>query len=122
MALSERERKLLEEMERGLYASEADSLPTTGGSRSTPSYRAIVIGVLLVLAGVGILIGGVATGYIWLGLIGFLAMLGGVLYMFSPKNRVEGDRESAESGNPTAPESFTDRFERRWGERMDGER
>lgn len=121
MALSERERKLLEEMERGLYASEADSVRTSGGTKNVPTYRAIVVGILLVLAGIGLLIGGAATGYIWLGLIGFVAMLGGVLYIVSPRNQVKRDG-AAGPGEQKPQESFTERFERRWGERMDGDR
>lgn len=121
MALSERERKLLEEMERGFYASEADSVRTGGASKSVPTYRAVVVGILLILGGIGLLIGGVATPYIWLGLLGFIAMLGGVLYIVAPKNQVtRGGADS--SSRETKNESLTDRLERRWGERMDGER
>lgn len=120
VALSEREQRLLEEMERGLYASEADSVPTTRATKSAPSYRAIVIGAILALAGIGLLVGGVATGFVWLGLLGFVAMLGGALYVFAPSNQVvEGQ---AEQPTVTRSETFAERAERRWGERMDGER
>lgn len=119
MALSEREQRLLEEMERGLYASEADSMPTTRTGKSVPSYRAIVIGAILALVGVGLLVGGVATGFIWLGVLGFIAMLGGALYIFSPSNQIDNQTDQP---SPTRTESFAERAERRWGERMDGER
>lgn len=120
MALSEYEQRLLEEMERRLYASEADSVQTTPRSKGMPSYRAIVIGVLIAIVGVGLLIGGVASGHIWLGLLGFVFMLGGVLFIMDPRNRVTTDRDRA--GKPTRSESLAERAERRWGERMDGER
>jgi len=120
VALSEREQRLLEEMERGLYASEADSLKTTRDSNGAPSYRAIVIGAIIGLVGVGVLIYGVAAGYIWLGLIGFVAMLGGTLYIFDPRNRSE--KQSQGPAGRTSQSSFTERAQQRWEERMDGER
>lgn len=123
MALSEHEQRLLEEMERGLYASEADSLKTTRVSGSSPSSRAIVIGALIILAGVGTLVGGVAGGMIWLGLIGFVAMLAGTLFIFDPRNRVEtGSQAGASPAQAAAKSSLADRAERRWEERMDGDR
>lgn len=122
MALSEHEQRLLEEMERGLYASEADSLNTSRVSGGSPSYRAIVIGTLIILAGIGALIGGAAAGLIWLGLIGFVAMLGGTLFIFDPRNRSESPSVSADRKAATPRASFADRAERRWEERMDGER
>lgn len=123
MALSEREQRLLEEMERGLYASEADSLNTSRVSGGGPSYRAIVIGSLIILVGIGALVGGVANGLIWLGLIGFVAMLGGALFMFDPRNRIQSGT-SAESPRQAkkSRDSFAERAERRWEERMDGDR
>lgn len=121
MALSEHEQRLLEEMERGLYASEADSLNTTRASSGAPSYRAIVIGALIILAGVGALVWGVAAGLIWLGLIGFVGMLGGALFMFDPRNRVHATHDG--SGTPDrSRDTLAQRAERRWEERMDGDR
>lgn len=122
MALSEHEQRLLEEMERGLYASEADSLDTSRASGGGPSYRAIVIGSLIILAGVGVLIGGVAGGLTWLGLIGFVLMLGGALFMFDPRNRVQSGTKVAGERAPRERTSYADRAERRWEERMDGDR
>lgn len=122
MALSEREQRLLEEMERGLYASEADSLNTTRVSGGAPSYRAIVVGSLIILAGVGTLVGGVAGGFIWLGLIGFVAMLAGALFMFDPRNRVHVGADGQGAQQAKSRDSFTERAERRWEERMDGDR
>lgn len=119
VALSEREQRLLEEMERGLYASEADSMKTTRSSGGAPSYRAVVIGSLIGLAGVGILIGGVAGGYIWLGLIGFVGMLGGTLFIFDPRNRTNVEDPAPGSKKQG---TFSERMETRWEERMDGDR
>ena len=54
MPLSEQEQRLLEEMERNLYRNDADFVAAVGGVRGRrPNYRAIVLGVLLAVAGVG---------------------------------------------------------------------
>lgn len=119
MALSEHEQRLLDEMERRLYQSEADLLPAASGVPRRFNYRSLVLGTLLALAGIGLLIGGAAIQLLWLGLIGFVAMLGGVLVMFSKRQEVDID-ELASGGRPqSAPkESLSDRMERRWDERM----
>lgn len=126
MALSEREQRLLEEMERSLYSSESDVLETSPGVQRRPNYRAIVIGILLVLLGIGILLGGVIANMLWLGVIGFAAMLGGVLYIFSPRNQTvteTSNRGSAAAGQrQRSAESLSERAARRWEERQEGER
>ncbi|MBP1325551.1 putative membrane protein YkgB [Leucobacter exalbidus] len=129
MALSEHEQRLLDEMERGLYQSEADVMQTVSGSRRRVNYRSLVLGIVLALVGIGVLVGGVAAQQLWLGLIGFAAMLGGVLLMFTPgkADAFESDaspvnQSGAGRKERTPRESFSDRMERRWDERMDGDR
>ncbi|KAM9862671.1 hypothetical protein ACI1US_01395 [Leucobacter sp. BZR 635] len=122
MALSEHEQRLLDEMERRLYQSEADLLPASTGVQRRFNYRSLVLGTLLALAGIGMLIGGAAMQQLWLGLLGFGAMLAGVLVMFSKRTEVEPEQFNA-SSRPQAEskESLTDRMERRWDERMGGQ-
>lgn len=121
MALSEHEQRLLEEMERGLYRSESDVMSTTPGVRNRPNYRSIVVGIVLAIVGAVLLVVGVAVTQIWIGLVGFVAMLGGVLYMLSPSN--QRHVEQAGPSSPAQPrESFSERMERRWEERQEGER
>lgn len=129
MALSEHEQRLLDEMERGLYQSEADVMKTVSGSRRRVNYRSLVLGIILALVGIGVLVGGVAAQLLWLGLIGFAAMLGGVLLMFAPGEAEGTEHVSTPSGSSggaskerTPRESFSERMERRWDERMEGDR
>ncbi|PRI11799.1 DUF3040 domain-containing protein [Leucobacter massiliensis] len=127
MALSEREQRLLDEMERGFYQSEADVMQTAPGHRRRLNYRSLVLGIIVVLVGIGVLVGGVAAQQLWLGLIGFAVMLGGVMLMFA-----RGSEPDAEPRLPDEPkggahdragrESLSERMERRWDERMGGER
>ena len=71
MPLSEQEQRLLEEMERNLYRNDADFVHAVGGVRGRrPNYRAIVLGVLLAVAGVGALIAGVALQLLIVGILG----------------------------------------------------
>lgn len=128
MALSEREQRLLEEMERHLYQSEADVLDTRKPVSGKPNYRAIIIGVVVLAVGVGALLTGVMIQQPIVGLIGFVAMLAGVLYVFSP---ARSDRQSSggagrnseqSSGRKSSSQSFATRMEQRWQERGDGRR
>ncbi|XPP25423.1 MAG: DUF3040 domain-containing protein [Leucobacter sp.] len=120
MGLSEREQQLLDDMERRLYQSEADVMQTASGAKRRPNLRAVVLGILLGLLGVGVLIAGVAAQQLWLGLIGFAAMLGGAV-LASTKGKVESGEIPTEA-RARQQESFGDRMNRRWNERLDGDR
>lgn len=129
MGLSEREQQLLDEMERRLYQSEADVVQTPAGPRPQLNLRFLVFGVLLVLAGIGVLIVGVAAQMLWFGIIGFAFMLGGVLLATTQRENApavnSGTRAASGSGKERVDsqrESFSDRMNRRWDERMDGDR
>lgn len=129
MALSENEQRLLEEMERSFYQSESDVVQTSSGSRGAISYRALVIGIVVVLAGLGVLVAAVATQLPWLGVIGFAVMLGGVVLMFRRDKPGSGPNPSGSSrstpssgGSASDRESMNDRMQRRWDQRMGGER
>lgn len=117
MGLSEREQRLLEEMERRLYASEADSVQAGSGISSRPSYRAIVFAVLSIVAGVLALVVAVAASQLWVGVIGFLIMLAGLLYASSPKNQITQDSQSVQAPR----QSLSEKLEKRWEQRMDGD-
>lgn len=77
MGLSERERKIMEEIERAWEAE------TPAGARNTyPGSKKLVLGVLLVLAGLITLIAGVALALPALGIVAFIIMLTGSLRAF----------------------------------------
>lgn len=126
MALSEHEQRLLDEMERGFYQSEADVMQTGSVSRRRVNYRSLVLGIIVVLVGVGALIGGVAAQLLWLGLLGFAVMVGGVTLMMSRGSEditvEDALRGGSDSSGQASRESLSERMERRWDERMEGER
>jgi uncharacterized membrane protein YkgB len=129
MPLSEHEQKLLEQMEQALYADDpkfATNLRTAGGSASRG--RA-ALGVLAVLAGLGLLIAGVAITPS-LGVVGFAIMLVGAVITYSAfttraviSESVEGETEVPIQKIPKAPKSsgFMNRMEDRWRKRTEGE-
>lgn len=128
MPLSEQEQRLLEEMERNLYKNDADFVATVGGSgRGRPNYRAIVIGVLLAVAGAGALIGGVASQILIIGVLGFALMFVGVLIAITPSKRnaaaappMAGPASGAGRPAPRAGSGFMDRLNERWDRRQEG--
>ena len=84
MPLSEHEQRLLEQMEKALYAEDpkfATSLRSAPGARAARGRAAL--GVLGILAGLGLLIAGVATTIIALGVLGFVVMLVGSVIVYS---------------------------------------
>lgn len=117
MPLSEQEQRLLDEMERSLYHGDADFVASVGRVRSGVSYTAIVVGVLLALAGVGLLVLGVIV-HVWVvGVLGFAAMFGGVLLATGgPGRRGPGRAFSASAGRGR----FMDRLSARWERRRRG--
>ncbi|GAA1057529.1 hypothetical protein GCM10017608_17090 [Agromyces luteolus] len=126
MPLSEQEQRLLEEMERNLYKNDADFVATVGGAgRGRPNYRAIVLGVLLAVAGAGALIGGVASQITVIGVLGFALMFVGVLVAITPSKRrgsaatpMPGTGGSSKPAKPQA--GFMDRLNERWDRRQEG--
>jgi Protein of unknown function (DUF3040) len=144
--LSEHEQRLLEQMERALYAED----PKFATSMRNPNplsgdKRRIALGVVAFLAGLGLLIAGVATKLVPVGVLGFLAMLAGIWFVVT-STRPSGTAAAAQAtGGPAqagptrsttrstrvggvspprarrarSSESFTEKMERRWRRRRE---
>lgn len=122
MALSEREQRLLEEMERNLYNNEADVV-TTLGIRRIPNYRAIAIGAIVALAGLITMVVGVSQDITLVGIIGFAILFSGVMVAVAiPGRPVEPSNSSAsgKSGSKSAG-SLMDQLNDRWERRNNGD-
>lgn len=130
MPLSEQEQRMLDEMERNLLQHDADVVTAPSGDRSL-SYRNLVYGALLLLVGVGGLIiavissGGIgAVGSIIIGVVAFIAMLGGAILAFTPVRRAEAPNTRSNAqlrASHPRESSFMDRMNDRW-DRRQGER
>lgn len=125
MPLSEQEQRLLDEMERNLYQNDADFVATVGSRRGRPNYRGIVLGVILVVAGIVALLIGVALRQPIVGVIGFAVMFGGVLVAISPAKSVAsapaGSSSRQTASKPRRSGSFMDTINDRWDRRQDRE-
>ena len=134
MALSEREQKVLEQLEE-LMSNEdpnfASSMSSTGNTAPVFSARQLALGILCVLIGLGIIIGAVASHLIWLGVLGFLFAAFGV-YFASTSKKTPVDsflggkaggaaRARARSREQKERSAFMNRLEERWDERNNGQ-
>ena len=134
MPLSEHEQRLLEQMERALYAEDpkfATSLRSGAGGRASRGRAAV--GVLVLLTGITLLMLGAILPLIALGVAGFLVMVvGATLTYLGLRGRpgtataeAEGDgtpaaTPGAASSRALRPSSgLMDRLEERWRKRRD---
>ncbi len=138
MALSERERQMLEEMEEAIRAEDPHFASQMNGKRHalSPDRRRIAVGVVGALAGLGLVLLGVNTT-IWVGVAGFVLIVAAIAYAVTPGGGGHGLRVVGEDGS-TGPAhhrtkgggrrpskksrephqgSFMQRMEQRWEER-----
>jgi hypothetical protein len=118
MALSEREQRLLEEMERNLYDNEADVV-TTLGMRPVPNFRAIAIGAIVAIIGVITMVTGVSQDITILGILGFVVLFSGVMVAVAiPGKPQEMSTTSGSAQKPAQGKgSFMDQINERWERR-----
>jgi hypothetical protein len=138
--LSEHEQRLLEQMERALYAEDPKFATSMRNARTIAGdRRRVILGVLALLAGMALLVTGVATQLVPVGVLGFVAMLGGI-WLVVMAMRPAPQQAGAQPGGPAAagapgattaarPQrrarparpsgSLTERMEERWRRRRE---
>jgi len=127
MPLSEHEQRLLEQMERQLYADDPKLASTLrGGATGAHNRRKLVGGVVGILVGLGLLLAGVALPAMILGVVGFLVMLGGGYLLTSGwQGRTTSTSPTNGGSKPstakTSRPGFMSRIEDRWDRRRDGD-
>ncbi|MDX8033665.1 DUF3040 domain-containing protein [Lentzea sp. BCCO 10_0856] len=130
MPLSEHEQRLLDQIERALYAEDPKFASTVRGAKlRRPSKRRRVQGIVLFVVGVAALITGVMLPQLAIASIpvvsvfGFLLMFFGVLITLTTLRRGDQVAEGAqEDGKPTrSRSSFSERMEERFRRRFDDE-
>ena len=125
MPLSEQEQKLLDEMERSLYHNDADFVSAVNASRGRLNYGALVLGILLAVLGLVVVIVGVITHLLIVGLLGFVGMFAGVLLALRPAKggmaarTSSGPRTAQSATSSTAKPHLMDRLNERWDKRQD---
>lgn len=120
MPLSEQEQRLLEEMERNLYSTDADFVATVNPRRGKPNYTVVALGVLLALAGVATLVTGVIVRLQLVGILGFVVMFAGVLIAAAPPRRAGSGASASRERKTERTSSFMDNLNERWDKRQDG--
>lgn len=149
MPLSEREQALLEQMEQALYAEDPRFAAQLARS-STPRRRGrLVLGALGVVAGLAVVLLGVSTQQVWVGVVGFLVMVAAGTYAltsgshraslaavapdgsvgsrpqrsgtrrFGGLGRPSGQHPRPGASRPQRTGTFMQRLERRWDERRE---
>lgn len=113
MGLSEREQKLLEELERGLLENET-GLARKAQRVGNPAAR-LIGGVLLTIIGLGVLITAVMLQFIPIGVVGFLVMLAGLVLATSKLQVPDLGIPKGQAGPPPGRNFFEDRWDRRQG-------
>ena len=130
MPLSDNEQKLLEQMERALYAEDPKFASAMRGAKGRRGAgRRLAIGGLAIVAGLVLLVFGVSSKNILLGLLGFVFMLGGTAYAVSSQrrgpigvvNQAGGVKPVARGGKARSRSTFMERLEQRWDRRRDGQ-
>lgn len=138
MPLSEHEQRVLEQMEQALSAEDPRfASQMVGKSEVRLQRRRAALGILVALGGLGLVIAGVSSQQIWLGGLGFAAMVLGGAWAFSPSHRkprlgtVSADGNvrphtahpstggKGKPGKPKGSGSFMDRMEQRWDKRRE---
>jgi hypothetical protein len=114
MELSDREKRLLDEMEAALLTEDPRLVSALSANPGFPSRNRIMIGGGLVLLGLVTLFGGLVSQITPIGILGFLIALGGVISTissFSPRSSIKAAKK------PRSRSSISDRMEKRWDNR-----
>ncbi|WP_128429195.1 DUF3040 domain-containing protein [Streptomyces cyaneus] len=126
MPLSEHEQRMLEQMERALYAEDPKFATALEGSGlRTYTRRRVYQAVAGFLVGIALLMAGMVAKQVWLSVVGFLVMLGCAVLAVTGWRKAPKPGEQPASGGPHArrqprqKRSMMDRIEQRWQRRRD---
>jgi predicted tellurium resistance membrane protein TerC len=130
--LSEHEQRLLEQMERALYAEDPKFVSSLRGTDLRSHYRRRALGAAIgFILGVVLLMTGVVSTVWIVGVFGFVLMLASALFAVTSWRKVSGSGEPARTnvtpikggrpkGRTKGPKrGMTERFEDRWRRRRD---
>ncbi|MGX1850838.1 DUF3040 domain-containing protein [Streptomyces sp. NPDC055299] len=131
MPLSEHEQRMLEQMERALYAEDPKFATALEGSGlRTYTRRRVYQAVAGFLVGIALLMAGMVAQQIWISVVGFLVMLGcAVLAVTGWRKAPRQGQQQAHAGSagaaaaparrPRQRRSMMNRIEDRWQRRRD---
>jgi hypothetical protein len=136
--LSEHEQRMLDQIEKALYAEDPKFAQSVRARDPRVHYRRRMIQAAIgFLLGVGLLLAGVVTKYIWMGVAGFLVMLTCAMWALTSWRHMNGTIPGPGPTAPTRPrrrgrgrgrgrgtprpagEGFMERLEERWRRRQE---
>lgn len=117
MPLSEHEQRLLEQLEKQLHEDHrfASTMKTVSNAGNY-STRNLALGALIGIVGIGVLITGVSSQLIIVGVLGFIVMFGGVYLALSRKGGSPAVK-SAEGTKSAQKSGFMSDLESKWEQR-----
>ena len=136
MPLSEHEQRQLDQIERALYAEDPKFAQAVRARDPRVHYKRRVIEAAIgFILGVGLLMAGVVSKYIWIGVAGFVVMLACSMWALTSWRHVTGvvtsrasspvrpvrERRAARPSRPSGSR-FMERLEERWRRRQEGDR
>jgi Protein of unknown function (DUF3040) len=136
MPLSEHEQRMLEQIEKALYAEDPKFAHSVRARDPRVHYRRrVILAVIGFLLGVGLLVAGIIIKYIPLGVAGFLVMLTCAMWALTswrhmtglgPRGAPAPARKRRSRGRdrdrPDTGQGFMERLEERWRRRQEGDR
>lgn len=121
MPLSEHEQRLLEQMERAMYAEDPVFAKRLQKPKAPMSRRRLLVGALVSLVGMGVVVLGVTLPQVFVGALGFVLLVAGGAWGLSPV-------KDASTETPVPPASTSgsrrsagkqSRWSARWESRRD---
>lgn len=134
MPLSEHEQRMLEQIEKALYAEDPKFAHSVRARDPRIHYRRrVTLAVIGFLLGAGLLVAGIIMKYIPLGVAGFLVMLTSAMWALTSWRHMTGlgprgapaaapARKRRSRDRPATSQGFMERLEERWRRRQEGDR
>jgi len=122
MSLSDREQKLLDQMEQALASEDPKFASALRGSVRMPKASAnLGSSVLVAVAGIAALIASVVMNVPLLGILGFVAIVIALYLGFSAGVTGLKNIQSPGPTEPKSPQGFIQGFEQRWDRRQENQ-
>ncbi len=117
MALSDREKRLLEEMEAALASDDPSLESRLSGNILTPTKPRLLLGLASMLAGVAILFAGLISQTTPVGVAGFIVALIGLLLVLRSLSSLASQVSRGAPRQKGARTTLSQRLEQRWNQR-----
>ena len=117
MSLSDRERRLLAEMEASLAADDPRLQTTLTGSTMAATKPRLFLGLGLVILGIAVIFTGLIAKNTPVGVLGFLFALSGVLTLVRSISAIASGALKGAARPKGARTSFSERMQERWDRR-----